>query len=512
STDDAVEVWISRLQAVMADSVYAACRTAVEGLLVVPVSPPVPPPTTAAGAAMAAVRSRGPSDTAAAAGTPPAVAASSEPLDLAAAAATGIVKWLLADSGPCTQAACVALRLRWTSRCEAAVLAAANVVGGRGNGHGRPNGTACLTMLAKEELRLWQELVGACAQNGTRRQSSSLRAAALATLQAHHRDVTAVLAKTVAGGENGGSTQGSAAGDPAAGQWWWHLRTYSRRPHTASQTTGSDATAASTAASAAASTMAGTPGSGTRPLRGSPAEAEAAQEAAHPVPPRAAGRVVVVVGEGAEVQYHYEYLGLAGAAAVITPLTERCWVALARAAAAASGGVAAATGPAASGKLETIRSLGAMVGAAVIVRHIAPAVSGTADGPVADADHAVDSTRAVAAAASAFVRAVSSSGLWGVLHHADRLPPAALSDLTQHLRAAADAQRKGWGKTASAGASFVLFPGDALPMRLHSSAAFFVTGGGGSGGGDAGGLPEDLRALGRAVAVVAPDRAAILAV
>lgn len=67
---------------------------------------------------------------------------------------------------------------------------------------------------------------------------------------------------------------------------------------------------------------------------------------------------------GAEFPYRFEYQG-AAVGLVQTPLTERCFLALAQAMKLGLGG--SPTGPAGTGKTESVKALGAILGRLVLV-------------------------------------------------------------------------------------------------------------------------------------------------
>lgn len=180
-------------------------------------------------------------------------------------------------------------------------------------------------------------------------------------------------------------------------------------------------------------------------------------------------------------RYAFEFLGNCPRL-VVTPLTERVF--LTCAAAARLGLGLAPTGPAGTGKKETVRELAHALGK--------PALA-ICCGPMMDARCMGD-----------ILCGLGSSGVWGCFDGFDRLSPLALSVVSSQLKAVLDAVR-GSGTTFTLdGSQHALHPEGSVPAFTMSPAGLVAPAGGRSP------LPESLRALLRPAAMMAPDLGVII--
>ncbi|XP_062456936.1 LOW QUALITY PROTEIN: dynein axonemal heavy chain 2, partial [Rhea pennata] len=176
----------------------------------------------------------------------------------------------------------------------------------------------------------------------------------------------------------------------------------------------------------------------------------------------------------AQLPYGYEYLGNSGRL-VVTPLTERCFLALTLALHLHHGGAPA--GPAGAGKTETVKELGKTLGARVLVLNCAAGLD--------------------CAALSRTYAGLAQTGAWGCFEELARLPPAPLAVAAQQALAVLGG--------LAAGRATVALEGRAVALR--PSCGIFVTAD--LGGGGAAELPPELQEVLRPVAMAAPDGALV---
>lgn len=173
--------------------------------------------------------------------------------------------------------------------------------------------------------------------------------------------------------------------------------------------------------------------------------------------------------------YCNEYLA-ATARHVITPLTSRCFIALSQTLASFSGG--ALVGPNGTGKTETIRCLGALLGQHVLVANCTDQTGHQTMGQV--------------------IKGVAQVGCWGCFDHLSRSSPAVLSVLAQQVGCVLAAVRDGRPT-----ASFV----DGELVHVNRRLGVFATS---APSVERQEMPDNLRALFRGVSMPAPDRRFIL--
>jgi dynein heavy chain len=185
----------------------------------------------------------------------------------------------------------------------------------------------------------------------------------------------------------------------------------------------------------------------------------------------------------AEVSFRYafEYLGN-GPRLVVTPLTERVF--LTCAAAARLGLGLAATGPAATGKKETVRELAHTLGKPALAVCCVPTMDARCMGD--------------------FLCGLGSSGVWGCFNSLDRLSPLALSVVSSQLSALVDAVRGRADVFTVDGSPHAVHPEACVPSCTMSPVGLAAPAGGRSP------LPESLRALLRPAAMMAPELGAII--
>ncbi|XP_076621618.1 dynein cytoplasmic heavy chain beethoven [Colletes latitarsis] len=186
----------------------------------------------------------------------------------------------------------------------------------------------------------------------------------------------------------------------------------------------------------------------------------------------------VVRCAGAEFPYRFEYQG-AAVGLVQTPLTERCFLALAQAMKLGLGG--SPTGPAGTGKTESVKALGAILGRLVLVFNC---------------DEGMD-----AGSMRRILGGLAQAGAWGCFDEFNRLEEETLSAVAMLVRPLQEAVRDG--------ASQVLL--DDQKVNLDPHCCVFITMN--PAGIEYGGrrkLPDSLARLFRPIGMAHPDRSDIV--
>jgi dynein heavy chain 1, cytosolic len=183
----------------------------------------------------------------------------------------------------------------------------------------------------------------------------------------------------------------------------------------------------------------------------------------------------------ASLPHGFEYVGV-GERLVVTPLTDRAFFALSHALALRRGGAPA--GPAGTGKTETVKALGGLIGRRVVVFNC---------------DETFDTS-----AIGRILEGVARSGTFLCFDEFNRLEEGVLSAVSTSISAIQAA--------LAAGAETLEFPGAPADMPrspLNPSVGIFITMNPGYAGRSV--LPENVKALFRPVAMVAPDSTLIAA-
>ncbi|XP_076646917.1 dynein cytoplasmic heavy chain beethoven [Halictus rubicundus] len=188
------------------------------------------------------------------------------------------------------------------------------------------------------------------------------------------------------------------------------------------------------------------------------------------------GTVVRCVG--AEFPYRFEYQG-AAVGLVQTPLTERCFLALAQAMKLGLGG--SPTGPAGTGKTESVKALGAILGRLVLVFNC---------------DEGMD-----ASSMRRILGGLAQAGAWGCFDEFNRLEEETLSAVAMLVRPLQEAVRDG--------ASEVLLADQKVNLDPHCCVFITMNPAGIEYGGRRK-LPDSLARLFRPIGMAHPDRSDIV--